>query len=138
MGLLSLMLVWYMMNQVRYVVELPASFPPPPYTPPPSHSLILLSPPPSPSRPLPTLSLIYSFLCLLLSSLLFLLFISFPISSLISDHCFIHKWLLLTDPDDPSAGAKGYLKFSINVIGPGEDPTPSPSTMSQESVDIES
>ena len=54
------------------------------------------------------------------------------------DHCFIHKWLLLTDPDDPSAGAKGYLKFSINVIGPGEDPTPSPSTMSQESVDIES
>ncbi len=53
-------------------------------------------------------------------------------------HGFTHKWLLLTDPDDPSAGPKGYLKFSINVIGPGDDPTPSPSTMSQESVDIES
>ena len=53
------------------------------------------------------------------------------------DHCFIHKWLLLTDPDDPSSGPKGYLKFSINVIGPGDDPKPSPSTMSQESVDIE-
>ena len=46
--------------------------------------------------------------------------------------------LLLTDPDDPLAWAKGYLKFWINIIGPGEDPTPSPSTMSQESVDIES
>ena len=22
------------------------------------------------------------------------------------DKCFIHKWLLLTDPDDPSSGAK--------------------------------
>ena len=22
------------------------------------------------------------------------------------EHCFIHKWLLLTDPNDPSAGAK--------------------------------
>ena len=22
------------------------------------------------------------------------------------DHCFIHKWLLLTDPEDPSGGAK--------------------------------
>ena len=54
------------------------------------------------------------------------------------EHCFIHKWLLLTDPDDPSAGAKGYLKFSINIIGPGDDPKPSPSTLSKESVDIES
>ena len=59
------------------------------------------------------------------------------ILSLSIDHCFIHKWLLLTDPDDPSSGAKGYLKFSINVIGPGDDPPPSPSTMSQENVDIE-
>ena len=56
----------------------------------------------------------------------------------ISDHCFIHKWLLLTDPEDPSAGAKGYLKISINVIGPGADPKPSPSTLSQDDVDIES
>ena len=55
-----------------------------------------------------------------------------------TDHCFIHKWLLLTDPDDPSSGAKGYLKFSINVIYPGVDPKPSPSTISQENVDIES
>ena len=56
----------------------------------------------------------------------------------LSDHCFIHKWLLLTDPEDPSAGAKGYLKISINVIGPGDDPKPSPSTLAQDDVDIES
>ena len=96
-----------------------------------------------------------------------------------SDHCFIHKWLLLTDPNDTAAGAKvcvcvcvgggkcgcacvthirtsdavfifvsasssshsclpqGYLKFSIQVIGPGDEPKPSPSEMSSESVDIE-
>ncbi len=24
-------------------------------------------------------------------------------------HCFIHKWLLMTDPDDPSGGAKVNL-----------------------------
>ncbi len=53
-------------------------------------------------------------------------------------HAFIHKWLLLTDADDPSAGAKGYLKFSINIIGPGDEPVPSPSTLSQDSVDIDS
>ena len=33
---------------------------------------------------------------------------------------------------------QGYLKISINVIGPGDDPKPSPSTLTQESVDIES
>ena len=33
---------------------------------------------------------------------------------------------------------QGYLKISINVIGPGDDPKPSPSSLTQESVDIES
>ena len=33
---------------------------------------------------------------------------------------------------------QGYLKISINVIGPGDDPKPSPSSLSQEAVDIES
>ena len=27
------------------------------------------------------------------------------------DKCFIHKWLLLTDPDDPSSGAKVYTLY---------------------------
>ncbi|KAL5475170.1 hypothetical protein EMCRGX_G027237 [Ephydatia muelleri] len=46
------------------------------------------------------------------------------------DHCFIHKWLLLTNPEDSSSSAKGYVKVSINVIGPGDEPKHSPATMS--------
>ena len=38
------------------------------------------------------------------------------------EHCFIHKWLLLTDPYDGAGGCKGYLKISINVMGPGDEP----------------
>eukprot|EP00731_Ephydatia_muelleri_P021700 Em0014g291a len=53
------------------------------------------------------------------------------------DHCFIHKWLLLTDPEDSSSSAKGYVKVSINVIGPGDEPKHSPATMSPDNVDIE-
>ena len=34
--------------------------------------------------------------------------------------------------------SQGYLKISINVIGPGHDPKPSPSSLSQELVDTES
>ena len=52
-------------------------------------------------------------------------------------HAFIHKWLLLTDPDDVTSEAKGYLKISINVLGPGDEPTSSPTTLDDEDVDIE-
>ena len=52
-------------------------------------------------------------------------------------HAFIHKWLLLTDPDDVTSEAKGYLKISINVLGPGDEPTPSPTTLDDEDIDIE-
>jgi len=38
------------------------------------------------------------------------------------EHAFIHKWLLLTDPYDATGGAKGYLKISVNVLGPGDEP----------------
>ncbi|KAG8453260.1 hypothetical protein GDO86_000043 [Hymenochirus boettgeri] len=38
-----------------------------------------------------------------------------------SKHCFLRKWLLLSDPDDFSAGAKGYLKVSLFVLGPGDE-----------------
>ncbi|XP_064383023.1 myoferlin-like isoform X2 [Halichondria panicea] len=54
------------------------------------------------------------------------------------EHCFIHKWLLLTDPGDSGGAAKGYLKVSIQILGPGDDPKPSPSDIGQETVDIES
>ncbi|CAH0402078.1 unnamed protein product [Chilo suppressalis] len=36
------------------------------------------------------------------------------------DRQFYHKWALLTDPDDVAAGAKGYLKCDISVIGKGD------------------
>ncbi|NXU01678.1 DYSF protein, partial [Buphagus erythrorhynchus] len=36
-------------------------------------------------------------------------------------HAFRRKWLLLSDPEDFSAGAKGYLKVSACVLGPGDE-----------------
>ena len=37
-------------------------------------------------------------------------------------HAIMRKWLLLSDPDDPSSGARGYLEVSIIVVGTGDDP----------------
>ncbi|XP_069601222.1 dysferlin [Ranitomeya imitator] len=36
-------------------------------------------------------------------------------------HAFLRKWLLLSDPEDFSAGAKGYLKVSLFALGPGDE-----------------
>ncbi|XP_053394702.1 otoferlin-like isoform X2 [Mercenaria mercenaria] len=37
-----------------------------------------------------------------------------------TDHQFYHKWAMLMDPEDMSAGVKGYLKCDIAVIGKGD------------------
>lgn len=37
-------------------------------------------------------------------------------------HAIMRKWLLLSDPDDSSSGARGYLKVSIIVLGAGDEP----------------
>ncbi|XP_071827020.1 myoferlin-like isoform X6 [Apostichopus japonicus] len=37
------------------------------------------------------------------------------------DHCFLNKWLLLTNADDAQAGPKGYLQASMSVLTTGED-----------------
>ncbi|XP_047438026.1 dysferlin isoform X1 [Mugil cephalus] len=37
-------------------------------------------------------------------------------------HCFLKKWLLLCDPDDISAGVRGYLKVSLFVLAAGDEP----------------
>ena len=42
------------------------------------------------------------------------------------DHGFVQRWLLLTNMSDPSAGPKGYLKLSLQLIGPGDSPAPLP------------
>lgn len=34
----------------------------------------------------------------------------------------MRKWLLLSDADDASSGARGYLKVSIIVLGTGDEP----------------
>jgi dysferlin len=35
-------------------------------------------------------------------------------------HSINRKWLLLSDEDDRTAGARGYLKVSVNILGPGD------------------
>ncbi|XP_077444466.1 dysferlin [Stigmatopora argus] len=37
-------------------------------------------------------------------------------------HCYLRKWLLLCDPDDLSAGVRGYLKVSLWVLAAGDEP----------------
>ncbi|EDV22851.1 uncharacterized protein TRIADDRAFT_58489 [Trichoplax adhaerens] len=37
------------------------------------------------------------------------------------EHAFINKWILLTDPDDGSAGVKGYLKICAMVLAAGDE-----------------
>ncbi|CAF3351203.1 unnamed protein product [Rotaria sp. Silwood1] len=36
-------------------------------------------------------------------------------------HSINRKWLLLSDEDDRMTGAKGYLKVSVNILGPGDE-----------------
>uniref|UniRef100_A0AAY4ATQ3 Otoferlin n=1 Tax=Denticeps clupeoides TaxID=299321 RepID=A0AAY4ATQ3_9TELE len=53
------------------------------------------------------------------------------------DHQFYHKWAILSDPDDITAGCKGYVKCDIAVIGRGDNiKSPHKSTESDED-DIE-
>ncbi|KAL7062964.1 hypothetical protein AAHC03_0807 [Spirometra sp. Aus1] len=37
------------------------------------------------------------------------------------NHSIMHKWLLLGEPEDPLAGAKGYLKVAMVILGPGDE-----------------
>ncbi|KAM9316351.1 LOW QUALITY PROTEIN: otoferlin [Gastrophryne carolinensis] len=37
------------------------------------------------------------------------------------EHQFYHKWAILSDPDDITAGVKGYLKCDISVVGKGDN-----------------
>ncbi|KAF1375699.1 hypothetical protein PFLUV_G00222910 [Perca fluviatilis] len=55
-----------------------------------------------------------------------------------SGHAIMRKWLLLSDPDDSSSGARGYLKVSIAVLGTGEEPPTERRDISEEQDDIES
>ncbi|XP_068136041.1 otoferlin isoform X3 [Hyperolius riggenbachi] len=37
------------------------------------------------------------------------------------EHQFYHKWAILSDPDDITAGLKGYLKCDVAVVGKGDN-----------------
>ncbi|KAM6894272.1 LOW QUALITY PROTEIN: dysferlin [Lycodopsis pacificus] len=52
-------------------------------------------------------------------------------------HCFLRKWLLLCDPDDLSAGVKGYLKVSLLVLGAGDEPPADKRECVEDKEDIE-
>ncbi|XP_067092623.1 myoferlin [Osmerus mordax] len=53
-------------------------------------------------------------------------------------HAIMRKWLLLSDPDDSSSGAKGYLKVSMMVMGSGDEPPTEKKVRNEEQDDIES
>ncbi|XP_039994727.1 myoferlin isoform X2 [Xiphias gladius] len=53
-------------------------------------------------------------------------------------HAIMRKWLLLSDPEDSSSGARGYLKVSIIVMGTGDEPLTERRDVSEEQDDIES
>uniref|UniRef100_A0A8C4XTP5 Dysferlin n=1 Tax=Falco tinnunculus TaxID=100819 RepID=A0A8C4XTP5_FALTI len=53
------------------------------------------------------------------------------------EHAFLRKWLLLSDPEDFSAGAKGYLKVSLFVLGPGDEAPLEKKEVSEDKEDIE-
>ncbi|KAM6441107.1 dysferlin isoform 3-T3 [Liasis olivaceus] len=52
-------------------------------------------------------------------------------------HCFLRKWLLLSDPEDFSVGARGYLKVSLYVLGPGDEAPMEKKEAADEKEDIE-
>uniref|UniRef100_A0A8C9X023 Dysferlin, limb girdle muscular dystrophy 2B (autosomal recessive) n=1 Tax=Sander lucioperca TaxID=283035 RepID=A0A8C9X023_SANLU len=52
-------------------------------------------------------------------------------------HCFLRKWLLLCDPDDLSAGVKGYLKVSLLVLAAGDEPPADKRECVEDKEDIE-
>ncbi|KAJ3606908.1 hypothetical protein NHX12_026424, partial [Muraenolepis orangiensis] len=37
------------------------------------------------------------------------------------EHQFYHKWAVLSDPDDITAGCKGYIKCDVAVVGKGDN-----------------
>ncbi|XP_052416117.1 dysferlin isoform X8 [Carassius gibelio] len=52
-------------------------------------------------------------------------------------HAILRKWLLLADPDDLSAGARGYLKVSLFVLAAGDEPPMDKKEGLEEKEDIE-
>ncbi|KAM4622831.1 fer-1-like protein 4 [Discoglossus pictus] len=54
-----------------------------------------------------------------------------------TDHRFLQKWAVITDPKDTRAGIKGYVKCNMAVISRGDHMTAPPSSTSGQNDDIE-
>ncbi|XP_075787176.1 dysferlin isoform X11 [Pelodiscus sinensis] len=52
-------------------------------------------------------------------------------------HALLRKWLLLSDPEDFSAGAKGYVKVSLFVLGSGDEAPLEKKDVADDKEDIE-
>ncbi|XP_060781969.1 myoferlin [Neoarius graeffei] len=52
-------------------------------------------------------------------------------------HAIMKKWLLLSDPDDSSSGAQGYLKVNMFIVGTGDEPPMEKKESNEEQDDIE-
>lgn len=55
----------------------------------------------------------------------------------VAEHQFYHKWALLSDPDDISAGCKGYVRCDIAVVAKGDTMKTSHKTSEMDEDDIE-
>lgn len=53
-------------------------------------------------------------------------------------HAVMRKWLLLSDPDDATSGAKGYLKVTLIVVATGDHPPNEKREANEEQDDVES
>ncbi|KAG5267056.1 hypothetical protein AALO_G00239370 [Alosa alosa] len=52
-------------------------------------------------------------------------------------HAIMRKWLLLSDADDLSSGARGYLKVSMMIVGTGDEPPVEKSDRNEDQDDVE-
>lgn len=50
-------------------------------------------------------------------------------------HEYYHKWAMITNPKDPLAGAKGYVKCNINVQAKGEKVEVHPETDGEDDIE---
>nr|XP_032808020.1 myoferlin-like isoform X1 [Petromyzon marinus] len=53
------------------------------------------------------------------------------------NHAFLRKWLLLSDPEDLAAGARGYLKVSLFVLATGDEAPVEKKVKTEDEEDIE-
>ncbi|XP_075033605.1 fer-1-like protein 4 [Mixophyes fleayi] len=54
-----------------------------------------------------------------------------------TDHRFLQKWAVITDPKDTKAGIKGFVKCNLSIVTRGDSMNAPPSSTSSQNDDIE-